>query len=47
MGQLYWREFFYSKSIVTPNFDKMVGNPICRQIKWDYNKEILKKWEMG
>jgi cryptochrome len=33
-GQLIWREFFYTCSAFTPNFDKMVGNPICRQIPW-------------
>ena len=29
-GQLLWREFFYLVGYSTPNFDKMVGNPICR-----------------
>jgi len=33
-GQLLWREFYYTCSVTTPNYDKMVGNPICRQIPW-------------
>lgn len=31
-GQLLWREFFTSCGYATPNFDRMEGNPICRQI---------------
>eukprot|EP00471_Norrisiella_sphaerica_P002941 CAMPEP_0184480814 /NCGR_PEP_ID=MMETSP0113_2-20130426/2322_1 /TAXON_ID=91329 /ORGANISM="Norrisiella sphaerica, Strain BC52" /LENGTH=544 /DNA_ID=CAMNT_0026859541 /DNA_START=93 /DNA_END=1727 /DNA_ORIENTATION=+ len=46
-GQLYWREFFYLNSYATPNFHKMEGNPICRQIPWEENKDHLKKWEMS
>lgn len=33
-GQLLWREFFYLNAFRTPNFDRMEGNPICRQINW-------------
>lgn len=44
-GQLLWREFFYCVSYGTPNFDKMKGNQICRQIDWDENSEFLKAWE--
>ena len=47
MGQLYWREFFYAKSFITPNFDKMIGNSICKQIPWGSDEELLQKWEMG
>ncbi|XP_023329370.1 cryptochrome-1 isoform X2 [Eurytemora carolleeae] len=43
-GQLLWREFFYCASTKNPNFDKMVGNPICVQIPWDKNDEALAKW---
>ena len=46
-GQLLWREFFTMTGSVTPNFDKMVGNPICRQIDWDTNPEYLAAWEEG
>lgn len=44
-GQLLWREFFYCISFGTPNFDKMKGNAICRQIPWEDNKQFLKAWE--
>jgi len=46
-GQLLWREFFTLTGYATPNFDKMVGNPICKQIDWDENPEFLKAWENG
>merc|ERR1711871_1077759 len=46
-GQLLWREFFTMTGSVTPNFDKMVGNPICRQIDWDTNPDYLAAWEEG
>jgi hypothetical protein len=39
-----WREFFYCAATNNPNFDKMVGNPICVQIPWDSNAEALAKW---
>lgn len=34
LGQLYWREFYYTVAFGTPNFDKMIGNPVCLQINW-------------
>lgn len=43
-GQLLWREFFYCAATKNPNFDKMLGNPICVQIPWDKNSEALAKW---
>lgn len=43
-GQLLWREFFYCAATRNPNFDKMLGNPICVQIPWDKNAEALAKW---
>ncbi|CAH1982961.1 unnamed protein product [Acanthoscelides obtectus] len=46
-GQLLWREFFYCAATKNPNFDKMVGNPICVQIPWDRNPEALAKWANG
>ena len=33
-GQLLWREFFYFNSVAVANYDRMEGNPICRQIPW-------------
>ncbi|KAJ6661021.1 hypothetical protein lerEdw1_016822, partial [Lerista edwardsae] len=44
-GQLLWREFFYTVASSTPNFTKMVGNPICLQIKWYQDAEKLHKWK--
>ncbi len=44
LGQLYWREFFYTLAYVTPNYDQMVGNPLCRQIAWDDNEPALRAW---
>jgi len=43
-GQLLWREFFYCVGSATPNFDQMVGNPVCRQIPWESNQEFLEAW---
>ena len=34
IGQLLWREFYYTSAFCCPNYDRMKGNPICRQIKW-------------
>jgi cryptochrome len=28
----------------TPNFTRMEGNPICRQIDWDDNQELIRAW---
>lgn len=30
--QLLWREFFYTVGYGTPNYDRMYGNPICKQV---------------
>ena len=46
-GQLLWREFFYTAATKNPNFDRMLGNPICVQIPWDDNPEALAKWASG
>jgi cryptochrome len=46
-GQLIWREFFNFVGHFTPNFDKMEGNAICRQINWEENEEFLKAWRNG
>ena len=47
VGQLYWREYFYLAGHTTPNFDKMSGNPICRQIPWAHDAQVIKAWEDG
>ena len=46
-GQLLWREFYYLSAAGTPNFDKMEGNRICRQIPWTWDEERLAAWEEG
>lgn len=46
-GQIIWREFYYCVASVTPNFDKMVGNPVCAQIPWEDNKKHLEAWTHG
>ncbi|CAM9589101.1 unnamed protein product [Pylaiella littoralis] len=44
-GQLLWREFNYFSGYSIPNFDKMVGNPVIRQIPWDKDEEKLSAWK--
>ncbi|KAI7752056.1 hypothetical protein M8C21_009237 [Ambrosia artemisiifolia] len=44
LGQLYWRDFFYTVGFGTPNFDCMRGNKICRQIPWNNDDELLAAW---
>jgi cryptochrome len=34
VGQLFWRELYYLSAYATPNFDRMLGNPICLQVPW-------------
>ncbi len=34
VGQLLWREFYYTSAFCCRNYDRMEGNPICRQIDW-------------
>ncbi|XP_062402129.1 cryptochrome circadian regulator 4 [Sardina pilchardus] len=46
-GQVLWREFFYTVALATPNFTRMVGNPICLQIGWYEDPEALEKWKMA
>merc|ERR1711871_267134 len=43
-GQLLWREFFTVCGYATPNFNRMEGNPICRQIDWDDDEEFVAAW---
>ncbi|XP_040472015.1 cryptochrome-2-like isoform X4 [Falco naumanni] len=46
-GQLLWREFFYTAGASIPNFDRMVGNPVCLQVDWDNNPQHLQAWREG
>ncbi|BAT98552.1 hypothetical protein VIGAN_09221300 [Vigna angularis var. angularis] len=43
-GQLLWREFFYTAAFGTPNFDRMKGNRICKQIPWKDDDKLLEAW---
>ncbi|KAK1265502.1 (6-4)DNA photolyase [Acorus gramineus] len=47
VGQLLWREFFYTLAFGTPNFDQMKGNKICKQIPWSNNEELFVAWREG
>lgn len=47
LGQLMWREFYYTAGAGTENFDKMVGNKVCTQIPWGENDEHLQAWAEG
>lgn len=47
VGQLMWREFYYCAAAAEPNFDKMVGNKICRQIPWHHDDELVNAWAYG
>lgn len=47
IGQLLWREFYYTVGFHTENFDKMVGNPVCCQVPWDDNQEHFQAWSEG
>uniref|UniRef100_A0A5B7BW64 (6-4)DNA photolyase n=1 Tax=Davidia involucrata TaxID=16924 RepID=A0A5B7BW64_DAVIN len=44
LGQLLWRDFFYTVAFGTPNFDQMKGNRICKQIPWNDDDEFLAAW---
>ncbi|KAI3766713.1 hypothetical protein L2E82_16783 [Cichorium intybus] len=44
IGQLLWRDFFYTVGFGTPNFDRMRGNRICKQIPWNDDDELLAAW---
>ncbi|KAI8802800.1 FAD binding domain of DNA photolyase-domain-containing protein [Cladochytrium replicatum] len=34
LGQILWREFYYTVASVTPNYSIMEGNPVCLQVDW-------------
>ncbi|KAK3026097.1 hypothetical protein RJ639_040769 [Escallonia herrerae] len=45
LGQLLWRDFFYTVGFGTPNFEQMRGNRICKQVPWnDDDDELLAAW---
>lgn len=47
VGQLLWREFFYTAAASEPKFNQMIGNSICRQIPWQKNQRYLEAWTYG
>ena len=46
-GQLLFREWFYLHAHATPNWDRMEGNPLCRQIPWDRDADKIAAWREG
>jgi len=46
-GQLLWREYNYLYGYTCPNFDRMVDNPVARQVPWDDDPMLLEKWRDG
>lgn len=44
-GQILWREFYYFNGRTVPNYDRMVGNPICKQIPWTRDEATLAAWK--
>ncbi|KAK9677185.1 hypothetical protein RND81_11G126300 [Saponaria officinalis] len=47
LGQLLWRDFFYTAALGTPNFDQMKDNKICKQIPWNDDSHLLVAWRDG
>lgn len=45
VGQIMWREYFYTMSVNNVHYNKMTENPICLNIPWYSDEEKLKKWE--
>ena len=43
-GQILWREFYYFNGRTVPNYNRMVGNPICKQIPWTQDETKLAAW---
>ena len=44
IGQLIWREYFYTMSVNNIHYNKMIENPICLNIPWYKDTEKLRKW---
>lgn len=41
VGQLIWREFFYTMSVDNINYGQMVDNPVCLKIPWNEDDKLL------
>jgi len=46
VGQLIWREYFYTMSSNNLQYDQMESNPICLNIPWYDDEDKLRKWEL-
>ena len=46
-NNLFLREFAYVIGSSSPNFDVMLGNPVCIQIPWDKDEVYLQAWREG
>lgn len=46
-GQLLFREMFYILSVAVPNWDKDIGNTMCKEIPWGDNPKLLTAWSEG
>ena len=46
-GQLLFREWFYLLSHTTPQWDRMEGNTLVRQIPWDRDADKIAQWREG
>lgn len=42
VGQLIWREFFYTMSVNNLKYGQMEGNPVCLQIQWEEDERLYK-----
>lgn len=41
LGQIYWREFFYTNSYLRKNFHQMKNNTACKDVNWHLNTDPL------
>lgn len=46
-GQLLWRDHFSLCGAFVPAFDSMEKSPICRNIDWNEEPEVLAAWAEG
>ncbi len=44
LGQLLWREFFYTVGAGTPNFDRMSDNELCKPVPWNADEKLLQAY---
>ena len=44
-GQMLWREYNYLHGYAVDNFTKQRNNKIARQIDWDDDPQLLRRWQ--